>query len=366
MRAGRTWQTYTQVMRWIAARYGEVHEPSPESCAHDLVLITTFAADLRAGRADLQALTTDLGVSGRYFRQHLRYVSGWGVIRRALLAGGANFQLLEGLADEERQGRLEGLSLSGSLPEQRRQLGVHLEGFRPVPQDVGWLPARLPDRPSPRLYATRDVAWVYSDRDVDFAEGLHPAVARSVIAHYLKAPGVVADPMAGSGAVALAATRLGHVAWASDLVPARPFIRHLDLRESDLVEVLESSPHPHVNLLFLHPPLPGTLRQYDAAFDGSEDSYVRWLEGIFDHTLHALREGGHLVLVLPLGVSISLLARVEAQLLASLEANFHPDHLALKGQHLAVARSGREGWHVLVAQSPRFADHERRLEEADA
>lgn len=183
-------------------------------------------------------------------------------------------------------------------------------------------------------------------------------MARCLLAQYLPQPGVVADPMAGGGAVARAATQLGHVAWASDRFPARPFIRAVNLLTQDLADVLEGSAHPHVDLPLLHPPLPASLDLPGEGYAPGEEGYAAWLNQILENTVHALRAGGFLVLVLPLGVSPQLLVRVEAQLEVSLSEQFWTSGPALRARHLAAARSGREGWHLLVAQSPVWAEEE--------
>ncbi|GGR71796.1 hypothetical protein GCM10008959_36800 [Deinococcus seoulensis] len=357
-RPGHTWTTYTQIVRWIAGHYGQAHDPAPGTPEQDEQLMTRFMQDLGAGHLDFQPITDVTGVSYRHFRHHLRYLARWGVTRRTLLAGGANFQLLEKLNVEERDGQLEGLALSGTLPTQRRQLAQHLAGQVPGPhvQETGWLAPDPQTRRTPRLYGARDIAWVYGDHEVEFAEGLHPAVARSLIAQYLPGPGVIADPMAGSGTVAVTATRMGHTAWASDRFPAQPFIREVNLLGEDLVDVLEQTPHPHVDLMFLHPPLPGSLDLIADGFEQSDEGYAAWLNAILDSTVHALRGGAHLVLILPLGIPTALLLRIETQLLASLKVNFELERPTLAARHLAVARSGREGWHLLVARNPELPE----------
>lgn len=355
-RSGQTWKTYLQLMRGVTGHCGVVHEAQPETAEQDEVFMARFMSDLRAGAVQFQDVMAATSISEKHFRHHLRYIARWGVVRRRLLANGANFQLLEQLRAAEQAHQLDGLTLSGKLVEQRQQLAEHLRKKSPPPQikALGWLAPHPQSGHAARVYTAREIVWLYDTNEVDAAEGLHPAVARSVIARYLTAKGgVVADPMAGSGTVAVTATRLGHTTWASDSAPAHPYIARVDLLERDLAEVLEGSPHPLVDLMFLHPPLPASLDLQAAGFPADEGGYGAWLGAILEHTLHALRAGGHLVLVLPLGISPSLLHRAQAQLFLSLQENFGPQQpLTLKASHLAVARSGREGWHLFVAQSP--------------
>ncbi|WP_291430780.1 hypothetical protein [Deinococcus sp.] len=366
-RPGHTWTTYAQLLRWVAHHYGEAHEPTPETPEQDEHLMKRFMQDLNAGQLDFQAVADDTGVSYRHFRHHLRYLARWGVTRRALLAGGANFQLLEKLNAEERDGKLDGLVLSGKLPAQRRQLAQHLADQLPGPQALGsgWLAPDPQTRRTPRLYGAQDVAWVYGDHEVEFVEGLHPAVARSLIAQYLPGVGTVADPMAGSGTIARIATHLGHAAWASDRFPAQPFIREINLLEEDLLEVLEGTAHPLVDLLFLHPPLPTTLNLVADGYEQSDEGYADWLEKILENTINAVRAGGYLILILPLTVSPRLLVQIEDTLIESLNAEFNSQEMGITARHLAVARSGREGWHLLVAQNPVMPEYEKQVPQED-
>lgn len=363
-RAGRTWITYTHLMRWIAVHQDVRHEVRPETPEADEELLRIFVQQLATGMVDFKAVTDATGISLKHFQHHLRYLSRWGATRRVLLAAGGHFQLLQKLKAQEDQGLLDGLTLSGTLVAQRQQLAAHLqhqEGQSNQDTGSGWLPPDRQTRRTPRLYGPQDLAWIYSDNEVEFAEGLHPAVARSLIARYLPGIGAVADPMAGSGTIARIATYLGHTAWASDRYPAHPFIREVNLLNEDLLDVLETTARPTADLLFLHPPLPTTLDLIADGFEQSDDGYAKWLTVILGNTLNALRGGGFLILILPLQVSPQLLIQIEDVLVEGLNNEFLVEEMGILARHLAVARSGREGWHLLVAQSPVIPDCEKQV-----
>ncbi|GGM16853.1 hypothetical protein [Deinococcus aerophilus] len=372
-RGGSTWRRYVALLEAVAAHYGTDHTVGDG----DDALLTRFLADVDRGNAAAAAVMNALG-SGTYVRRHLRYIAAWGPERRALLAAGANFQLLETLGQQDRTGRLRGLSLTGSLSDQRRQLAGHLRREQDPPPGRGWLAPRPPGGRPPRRYDHRDLAWVYRREEVDHAEGLHPAVARSLIARYQPTPGVVADPMAGAGNVARIATELGHIAWASDRwpPPGARHVRPLNLLVSDLGTALQDSPHPHPHLLILHPPLPGSLNLPRDRFTPDDAGYVAWLERILEHSVPAVKAGGHVALIVPLGVPHELLGTVRSALQRSLRHAFAQDgddpaplrwtrnargaveELGTLHTHLCVARDGREGWHLLVARIPPLPDEE--------
>lgn len=360
-RSGITWRRYTSLLDAIAAHSG-IPRPLQEG---EEALMTTFLSEVDRGRVRFDAVAGDV-CSESYCRQHLRYIATWGPHRRALLAAGANFQLLETLGEHDRHGRLRGLSLTGPLSEQRRQLTEHLRRYQEPPKGRGWLAPRPPGGRPPRLYDRRDLAWVYRRDEVGHVEGLHPAVARSLIARYQPTPGVVADPMAGHGTVARIATELGHTVWASDRWPPRGarHVKPMNLLVSDLAAALAGSPHPFPDLLILHPPLPASLH-----FEDDEAGYVAWLETILGNAVPAVRAQGHVALIVPLGVTHDLLVSVRRALQRSVWDAFPEDgaaHTARTSRgpvelgplhtHLCVARDGREGWHLLVAQIPPLPD----------
>ena len=222
-RSGGTWKSYLRLMAWVASFYSVTTPPRwsrprwMTGCWPGSSRTSRASSGLRRGGGwdgnQLQALPPPRSVHRPVECE-----------RRSLLAGGGHFQLIEKLGKDlkrdgiDEQAALAGLNLSGKLVDQRRQLADYLEGEKPTPQGRGWLKPNPQTRRQVRLYGS-EPAWVYKQDEIDFVEGLHPAVARSLIARYVKGSGVVVDPMAGGGMIAKVATALGHQAWASDLLP---------------------------------------------------------------------------------------------------------------------------------------------------
>jgi len=230
---------------------------------------------------------------------------------------------------------------------QRRQLTEHLGQQAAPPQGRGWLSPMPPQGHPARLYDERDVVWVYPNQEVEFSEGLHPSVARSLIARYLPQPGIVADPMAGGGTVAVEAAQLGHTVWASDNNPQQPYIELLDLYLTDLNDRMGEEFRVEIDLLVLHPPLPATLGH-------SLPAYTDWLRKVLKHCWSALRQTGHLVLIVPVTADVQVLARAGRALEGSASEVFREDVEELTAMYLAVARNGKEGWHLLVLRHPLY------------
>ncbi|WP_189008925.1 hypothetical protein [Deinococcus malanensis] len=307
-------------------------------------------ADTPAGAEAVRVLD-ELNIGHTQYALHLRYIARWGSERRRLLANGANFQLMEGLGREEAKGLLVGLDLSGTKVQQRRQLSAHLYEKAQVPAEKGWLSPAATTGRKVRVYDPRQVVWVYPAEEVDFLEGLHPYVARSLIARYVPSAGVVADPMAGDGVVPMMATELGHVAWASDIEPSKPYIAELDLRTNDLGELFGERNQTVADLLVAHPPTPGGLEK-------TLDQYAEWLTEILGHCWGAIKAGGHLALIVPIQGELAILAAMEHVLLESAIEVFALDDAKLRAVHIAAARNGSEGWHILVFQVPTFGEGE--------
>lgn len=349
-RQGRTWNSYARLIAAASKRYGGALTLGAESQALEEDWLGRLSTELRPGspvREEVQTLLAEQEIGVSHFRCHLRYIARWGRDRRRLLMTGGNFQLLEGLGAQDQAGQLKGLHLSGPLLTQKRTLAAWLNQDKETPQGLGWLePAPNPGRPA-RLYDARDVAWVYPSNDVDFQEGLHPSVARSLIARYVSSPGVVADPMAGGGTVPVIATELGHWAWASDIAPQRPYIRPLDLldEQQDLGKILGEEYQTAADLLVLHPPLPATLQL-------SLSRYTDWLRNILKNCWGAVKAGGHVALIVPVTADIPVLARAERALRDAASEEYGQDVEELAAMHLAVARNGSEGWHILVYRTP--------------
>ena len=347
-RPGRTWNTYARLVAAAGVRYGGTLIPSDVAQPQEEEWLKRLSAELHTGSphtAKVQDLLRGLEIGEKQFRFHLRYLARWGQERRRLLAAGANFQLLEGLKREEDSGALVGLELSGPLQQQRRQLSEHLNKTATMPTGTGWLSPMPCTGRKVRVYDARQVVWIYPPGEVDFLEGLHPSVARSLIARYVPQPGIVADPMAGDGVVPQMAVQMGHTAWASDIAPAQPYIRQLDLLDEKLSVIFGEEHLVSADLLVLHPPLPETLGL-------SEPRYTDWLEDILTSCLGAVKAGGHVALVVPITAQFPLMARAQSALLRIASEVAGQDIGDLAALHVAVSRDGREGWHLLVSQIP--------------
>ncbi len=349
-RAGKTWKVYSQLLSQVAAHYGQRLTVAVAPDASEDNLLIKFSADLKAGNAEA-ALLEAANIGEQQYRYHLRYIARWGSQRRQLLADGGNFQLLEGLSKLEKDGLLEGLQLSGSKAQQVRQLSDHTRQLLPVPSGSGWLAPAPGTTRKVQVYDDRQVVWLYPAGEVDFLEGLHPYVARSLIARYVPTQGVVADPMAGDGVVPQMALQLGHTAWASDVAPAQPYIRQLDLLGGKLGEIFGEEYRVAADLLVLHPPLPETLKI-------SEPRYTDWLEDILENCWEAVKAGGHLALIVPITASVPVFARAERALTDSASKIFGEDIEVPTFTHLAVSRDGKEGWHILVYRTPAIKEAE--------
>ena len=344
-RAGRTWKVYTQLLHQIATHYGQELTVAVVTDSGEDSLLTRFSADLKAEAVETTALLEAAGIGEKQYRYHLRYIARWGGERRRLLAEGGNFQLLEGLSKMEKSGLLDGLHLSGSKAQQARQLSDHTRQQLPVPLGSGWLAPTVSTTRKVQVYDDRQVVWLYPAGEVEFLEGLHPSVARSLITRYVPTPGIVADPMAGDGVVPQMAIQLGHTAWASDIAPARPYVRQLDLLDGKLSVIFGEEHRAAADLLVMHPPLPETLGI-------SEPRYADWLEEILDNCWGAVKAGSHLALIVPVTVSVPVFARAERALTDSASEMFGQDIEVPTHTHLAVSRDGKEGWHILIYRTP--------------
>ena len=343
-RAGTTWKVYGRLLHQVAALYDRPLVVEVEPDALEEKVLGCFSADLKAKAPAALGLLKSENISELNFRYHLRYLARWGTVRRQLLADGGNFQLLEGAAKLEAEGSLGGLQLSGSKAQQVRQLADHTRQRQPVPEGRGWL-SPAPTSRRVQVYDKRQLIWLYPASEVDFLEGLHPYVARSLIARYVPTAGVVADPMAGAGVVPQMAIGLGHTAWASDLVPAQPYIRQLDLLDENLGVIFGEEHLVSADLLVVHPPLPETLGL-------SLAGYTDWLEDVLRNCWGAVKAGGHLALIAPVSVAVPVYARAERALLDSASETFGIDIEEPTATHLAISRDGREGWHILMVQVP--------------
>lgn len=351
---GRTWRTYSALLGDVA-RWAGVHSNvkyHAEFTPHDDedALLEQFTRALRQGDESAQAILAARNIGPKQFRNHLRYVARWGATRRRLLAEGGNFQLLEGLKPQEKDGQLEGLVLKGSRVAQERALAEHLRCYLPVPEGQGWLaPISNPGKPV-REYKQGEVVWIYPAGELQQADDLHPSVARSLIRRYLPKEGIVVDPMAGSGTIARMAALMGHRAWASDSAPREPYIALHDIHRDPLDKLFGEQFLVAADLVFVHPPTPDEL-----GLTGS--AYLDWLTQVLVNCWGAVRQGGHVVLVVGVTEKAGVLARAERALVDSANEAFEDEGLeaeveTLTAQHLAASRDGTQGWHILVLQRP--------------
>ncbi|WP_424950291.1 hypothetical protein [Deinococcus sp.] len=344
-RGGTTWKVYGQLLQQIASLHNQTLTVQSAPVTQEEDLLKAFSADLKSGNDASLAILKAANIGEQQFRYHLRYIARWSAQRRQLLADGGNFQLLEGLSKLEKDGLLDGLQLRGSRAQQVRQLSDHTRQLLPVPSGSGWLAPMQGTTRKAQVYDDRQVVWLYPAGEVDFLEGLHPYVARSLIARYVPTQGIVADPMAGDGVVPQMAIQLGHTAWASDIAPARPYVRQLDLLDGKLSVIFGEEHRAAADLLVMHPPLPETL-------EISDPGYTDWLESILDNCWGAVKAGGHLALIVPVTVSVPVFARAERALTDSASEMFGQDIEVPTHTHLAVSRDGKEGWHILVYRTP--------------
>lgn len=353
---GRTWRTYSALLSDIAHWAGRHHPGGKKYRAEftphedEDALLGRFTQALAGGDPEAQAVLAAQNVSPTQFRYHLRYVARWGTTRRRLLAEGGNFQLLEGLNRQDKEGQLDGLVLKGTRVEQERALADHLRAFLPVPQGEGWLaPIANPGKPV-REYKKDEVVWLYPAGELQQADDLHPSVARSLIRRYLPKEGIVVDPMAGSGTIARMAALMGHRAWASDSAPREPYIALHDIHRDPLDKLFGEQFLVAADLVFVHPPTPDEL-----GLTGS--AYLDWLTQVLVNCWGAIRKGGHVVLVVGVTEQAGVLARAERALVNSANEAFEDEGMeaeveTLTAQHLAASRDGTQGWHILVLQRP--------------
>ena len=348
-RAGKTWKVYSQLLNQVAAHYGHTLTVTVAPDTSEDKLLITFNADLKAGNTEAALLLETAGIGEQQYRYHLRYIARWNEERRRLLADGGNFGLLENRKLNDQQ--LLGLKLSGSAQAQRRQLAEHVQQNEPEFQGVGWLPPTPGQGRKIRVYDERQVVWIYSPSEVMSFEGLHGSVARSLINRYVPSPGIVADPMSGSGVIARMASEMGHWAWASDIAPdpRQPYIAPLDLLNTDLGAVIGEKHQTMADLVALHPPSPRSL-----GLTGSR--YETWLVNVLKHSWGAVRFGGHLALIVPIQSDFDVLSAAERALLDSIAAELDVPALKLAARHIAATQNGDQGWHILVCQRPEYKE----------
>lgn len=344
-RAGSTWKNYGALLSELAARAGETLEVVADPNPREEELLFAFQQELKGDSAEAQAVLERLGISPKQFTHHLRYMSRWNGARRRLLSEGGNFQLLQNQGKVE--DRLEGLSFQGKKTrfEQQAAINEHLREREEPVEGQGWLPPLKGTGRTPKQYSAQQVVWIYDQRELEHSDDLHPAVARSLIAQYLPKPGLVADPMAGSGNVVREARRLGHRVWASDKYPQDPSFMQHDLFEHDLSEILGEEQNVGVDLLVVHPPTSQTLAE---DLKRVENDYEGWLLEVLVNAWGALKGGGHLALIVEIGAGAADLLAGEWALLASARQMLRVDIPKPTAMRVAVARDGHQGWHILV------------------
>lgn len=343
-----TWATYLRLVEVTAARLG-LEDPSSLDLADDMRvlqeqrLIDALSAGLRKGEPRASEVLDVVGLSKPNFRQHVRMIARWRPALRQQLADGASFNVLEKFGHEARLGLLDDLPpLQGKVAEQRQAILTHLyskQAPRAASKKLGWLLGVPPERAESRSH---EPVWLYDPRDVQSPDALHPRVARTLIASCLEKRGKVADPMAGTGVVGLEAQKLGHDAWVSDAHPGAPFIKRVNLDDRGLEPELKSE---QFDLIVLHPPVSSKLRTVD------NTTYEDWLEDILIGLSASLKVDGKFALIISNREAPLVLERATTFLQGALAPHNVDGSEAPQGlwrHFLAVAKDGREAWHILV------------------
>lgn len=342
-----TWATYLRLVEVTAATLG-LEDPSSLDLADDARvlqeqrLMDALSAGLKKGEPRASEVLDVVGLSKPNFRQHVRMIARWRPALRQQLADGASFNVLEKFGHEARMKLLDDLPpLRGKVAEQRQTILRHLyskQAPRAASKRLGWLPGVKPERAEGRSHES---VWLYDPRDVQSPDALHPRVARTLIASCLDKPGKVADPMAGTGVIGLEAQKLGHDAWVSDSHPGAPFIKRVEIGVDGLKDVLDGE---LFDLIVLHPPVSSKLSTTE------NSDYEAWLDGILLGLSGSLKVGGKLALIISNREAPLFLERATSFLqgvLASKNPVLGPE-TGLWRHFLAVAKDGREAWHILV------------------
>ena len=338
----QTWRRYQGLIAALAELHGVERE---DGATFEREQIERLVRGLgkRHGEERYQEVLAQQGLSARTVTGHFRYFPDWDADRRRLLAGGTPLRLVERYSEP---GQLHGLQLDPSTSTQAQEAAIraHLNRHhRPVPAERGWLsPRATPQRGVPRLKPV----WLYRPDARTRADELSPTVARSLISTYLDRPGVVIDPMAAHGDTALEATRLGHRAWASDLLPQSDFVEKLDL--DDYLPGLEDSDDDLLgrlgeagDLVILHPPVEGIKE--------NAERYARQIRVWLQVVEPVVKIGGHLALVVSAGEAPGVLELLTRTLVKVMQPKKGKAH-GLTSHHLAVATDGSQAWHILVAR----------------
>lgn len=238
--------------------------------------------------------------------------------------------------------RIESDALS-ALTEQR---AARARGVVAAAVD-GWLE---PDEPAGAPRRLPGQAWTFEPTrgSVAGAEPLSARVVEALLARLLPHGGALVDVTAGAGTIAVEALRFGVRAWSGDIAPAAPFVQRADAR------TLMHRPPPGLqprcaDLLVVHPPTyPVWRRGRAGALDDQLDGYRDDVAAMITGSLAVVRPGRHVVVV-----SRPVRAAGAVWLSTSHLAEALDDAgVRVVGYVVAVARGGREDWHLLIGQAP--------------
>ena len=238
--------------------------------------------------------------------------------------------------------RIESDALS-ALAEQRSarargDVAAAVDGWL-EPNEPAGTPRRLPGQ-----------AWTFEPTrgSVAGAEPLSARVVEALLARLLPHGGALVDVTAGAGTIAVEALRFGVRAWSGDIAPAAPFVQRADAR------TLMHRPPPGLqprcaDLLVVHPPTyPVWRRGRAGALDDQLDGYRDDVAAMITGSLAVVRPGRHVVVV-----SRPVRAAGAVWLSTSHLAEALDDAgVRVVGYVVAVARGGREDWHLLIGQAP--------------
>lgn len=368
MRSTEPWRKYSALITALSRSAGDspLLTPLPDRVdAREKALLDELSRRLTPRHYDPAAteLLNDLGIARTYYQRHLRAIASWPITLRTHLAAGASLRLLEEHRSHAGAQSLAGLDLSGTVSVQRETIARALrdQPEHTVNGTVGWLTPEAALGQRPEALAP---IWVYDPRPLATSSSLHPRVARALVHTCLPVPGGrVVDPMAGGGVVGLEARKLGHTAWVSDLVPQAEFVATFDLLNgkrdlSDhLKAVIPDLPDEatgFADLLVLHPP----LREELISEKGNLDRFV---VKVLEASIATVKPGGQVALIVSVleapGALETLVRTLEEVVRAELprirrSGDAVKPTFGLYRHHVAVARDGRVGWHILIARKP--------------
>lgn len=367
MRSTEPWRKYSALITALSRSGGDspLLTPLPDRVdAREKALLDDLSRRLTPRHYDPAAteLLNDLGIARTYYQRHLRAIASWPITLRTHLAAGASLRLLEEHRSHAGAQSLAGLDLSGTVSVQRETIARALQGQsgHRAAVAVGWLspeagPGKNPEALTP--------IWVYDPYPLATTSSLHPRVARTLIHTCLPVSGgCVVDPMAGGGVVGQEASKLGHSAWVSDLLPQADFVAKFDLLGGDLSDHLKAvipdlpdEATGFADLLVLHPP----LREELISEKGNLDVFVAQ---VLEASIATVKPGGQVALIVSVleapGALETLVRTLEDVVRADLprvrrRGEAVKPTFGLYRHHVAVARDGQVGWHILVARKPR-------------